>query len=93
MAESVDSRTEQIFYNCSPPSDLNLEGETKIKNYIRQHLKAIKRGAASIPSLLDDQFASQMSLSLKDKSFLNRINTELVRLSTNNADQDRKSDK
>lgn len=93
MPKSVDSMTEQIFSNCGPPSDLNPECETKIKNYIRQHLEAIKRGAISVPSLVDDRFAARMSLTIKDKSFLDRINMELVRASTSNADQDTEPDK
>lgn len=78
MAKSASELVEEILLKCNQQDKMSLESEVKIRDYICQHIEAVKRQAADIVSRTDGAFVSDMGL-LGDegRAFLERINLEL----------------
>jgi hypothetical protein len=81
MPKSASDLVEEILQKCNPPDNMSAESEVKVRDYIRQHINAIKHQAAIVINRTDDKFVSDMGLSRNEgKAFLDRVNSELGKI-------------
>ncbi len=81
MAKTASELVEEILRKCEPPGNMSSESEAKVRNYIRQHIEAVKRQEAIVVSRTDDKFVSDMGLSSDEgKAFLDRVNSEFGKI-------------
>lgn len=76
--KTISQLTESILVRCLDGQTLDANAEAKVRDYIREHLHAIRRDAILVAPLHTDEFLAKMGVSGKPgRTLLERIDKEL----------------